>query len=128
MSNNNRVEELILELEDIGTQLVALHARQQAALTALRTETNRVQGSIFVFGDRVAIAPLATGRFAASRISPSPTVTRGTVTNVTAGQVHVRTDEGLLEWQAWDQVEHVEPLTRVRSTWRLHQHRPTPPL
>ena len=106
--NNNRVEELILELEDIGAQLAALRTRQQTALTELRTETNRVQGSIFVFGDRVAIAPLATGRFAASRITPPPTAIRGTVTNVTAGRVYVRTDEGLLEWRPWDQVEHVE--------------------
>ena len=106
MNNNNRVEELILELEDIGVQLEALRARQQAALTALRTETNRVQGSIFVYGDRVAIAPLATGRFAASQIASSPAAIRGTVTNVTAGRVYVRTDEGLLEWPTWDQVEH----------------------
>jgi hypothetical protein len=105
--NSNRVEELILELEDICTQLAALRARQQAALTELRTKTKRVQGSIFTFGDCVAIAPLATGRFAAPRVTPAPTTIRGTVTNITAGRVYVCTDEGLLEWRPWDQVEHV---------------------
>lgn len=105
--NSNRVEELILELEDICTQLATLRTRQQAALTELRTEANRVQGSIFTFGDRVTIAPLATGRFAAPRVTPAPTAIRGTVTNITAGRVYVRTDEGLLEWRPWDQVEHI---------------------
>jgi hypothetical protein len=95
-----------LELEDICAQLTTLRTRQQAALAELRTETSQVQGSIFTFGDRVAIAPLATGRFAAPRVMPTPAAIRGMVTNVTAGRVYVRTDEGLLEWRTWDQVKH----------------------